>query len=204
MWRRSWLSREVLLFTAFSGVANAYAAALWFNPAAGLWVGAFTVMLGLAGVTATAYLYRVPARPSWNTPLTLLQFLATTGLLGSAFALAIGAGDAVALRVGTVAFAAVQMALIGGGFLRLIASDSIELRGTARLLSTALAAPFFIRGSLLVAGGFLPLAGSSPLLAAASLVLLLAGELLGRYLFFVSVVPKHMTTPYLAIGSEAA
>jgi formate dehydrogenase iron-sulfur subunit len=205
MWRRSWLSREVLLFTAFSGVANAYAAALWFNPAAGIWVGAVTVMLGIAGVTATAYIYRVPARPSWNSPLTLLQFLATTGLLGSAFALAIGAGDTAVLRIGTVAFAAVQMALIGAGFLRLIASDSIELRGTARLLSTALAVPFFVRGSLLVAGGFVvPLAGSSPLVSAASLVLLLAGELFGRYLFFVSVVPKHMTTPYLAIGSEAA
>src|SRR5687767_305970 len=31
MWRRSWLSREVLLFTSFSGVATIYAAALWFG-----------------------------------------------------------------------------------------------------------------------------------------------------------------------------
>ena len=33
-------------------------------------------------------------------------------------------------------------------------------------------------------------------------LLTLGGEILGRYLFFVSVVPKHMTAPYL--GSEAA
>ena len=31
-----------------------------------------------------------------------------------------------------------------------------------------------------------------------------AGEVVGRYLFFVSVVPTHMATPYLELGSEAA
>ena len=168
-------------------------------------IGALTVLLGLAGVTASAYIYRVPARPAWNSPVTLFQFGATAGLLGPAFALAIGAGDATVLRIGIVTFAGVQAALVGGGFLRLIASDSIELRGTARLLSTTLAVPFLVRCSLLVAGGFVvPLAGSSAAALAAAFALLLAGELTGRYLFFVSVVPKHMTTPYLALGSEAA
>ena len=33
-------------------------------------------------------------------------------------------------------------------------------------------------------------------------LLALAGETLGRYLFFVSAVPKHLAAPYL--GSEAA
>jgi hypothetical protein len=41
-------------------------------------------------------------------------------------------------------------------------------------------------------------------MTAASVVLTLGGELLGRYLFFVSVVPTHMATPYVAMGSEAA
>ncbi len=30
------------------------------------------------------------------------------------------------------------------------------------------------------------------------------GAILGRYLFLVSVVPKHITAPYIAVGSEAA
>jgi hypothetical protein len=30
----------------------------------------------------------------------------------------------------------------------------------------------------------------------------IAGEIIGRYLFFVSAVPKHLAAPYL--GSEAA
>jgi len=37
-----------------------------------------------------------------------------------------------------------------------------------------------------------------------ALALVIASEIAGRYLFFVSVVPKHLTTPYLVMGSEAA
>ena len=88
-----------------------------------------------------------------------------------------------------------------------IASDSIELKGTARLLSTTLqAAVHRARALLAGAGGIvLPLRrrpaaccrgrrsrSRSP------------ARSLGRYLFFVSVVPKHMAAPYLGVGSEAA
>jgi hypothetical protein len=47
----------------------------------------------------------------------------------------------------------------------------------------------------------LPLLGAPALL---SLALAIAAEILGRYLFFVSVVPKHMATPYVPVESEAA
>jgi Fe-S-cluster-containing dehydrogenase component/DMSO reductase anchor subunit len=195
MWRRSWLSREVLLFSAFSGVAALYAATA--HPA----IGGLTVAFGLAGVTASACIYRVPSRPAWNTPLTLIQFNLTAALLGLLFAAAIGVGDASWLAPAAVAAAGVQLALLAFRFLRLIASDSIELKGTARLLSTVLASRFVARGALVVVGGVvLPLAGM-PVLA---LLLAGAGEFLGRYLFFVSVVPKHMAAPYLGLESEAA
>ena len=42
------------------------------------------------------------------------------------------------------------------------------------------------------------------LVFAAALTLALVGEILGRYLFFVSVVPKHLAAPYVAAASEAA
>jgi hypothetical protein len=32
----------------------------------------------------------------------------------------------------------------------------------------------------------------------------IAAELVERYLFFVSVVPKHLAAPYIASASEAA
>ncbi|MEQ1573299.1 MAG: hypothetical protein ABL993_03555, partial [Vicinamibacterales bacterium] len=95
--------------------------------------------------------------------------------------------------------------LIALRFFRLIAAGRIELQGTARLLSTTLRPHFVVRGVLLALGGIvLPLLAQGALLLWAALVVALAGEIVGRYLFFVSVVPKHMATPYLELGSEAA
>src|SRR5713226_3864858 len=51
MWRRSWLSREVLMFGCFSGVAFLYAGLLWFELPGSLAAGALTSLLGAAGVT---------------------------------------------------------------------------------------------------------------------------------------------------------
>jgi formate dehydrogenase iron-sulfur subunit len=210
MWRRSWLSREVLLFALFSAVSGAYAGMLWFGIAGGAVVGAVTVLLGIAGVTASACIYRVPSRPAWNTHFTLLQFNLTAGILGPLFAAAIGVGQTRWLAVAAAAMAGGQFTLLALRFLRCIASDSLELRGTARLLSTVLRNTLLLRGALLAAGAVvLPLlvsgAGIGPgVVMAIALVLALAGEILGRYLFFVSVVPKHMAAPYLAAGSEAA
>jgi Fe-S-cluster-containing dehydrogenase component/DMSO reductase anchor subunit len=213
MWRRSWLSREVLLFAGFSGIATLYAASLWFNLTLGTLAGALTVMLGVAGVSASACIYRVPSRPAWNTSYTVLQFLLTGAVLGPLFVSALGVGDERWLATAVMALAGAQLALLAVRFFRLTASDSLELQGTARLLSTVLARRFVLRGALLILGAIvLPLlagpaeaghyVGGYALLA--GFLLALAGEILGRYLFFVSVVPKHMTAPYVAVGSEAA
>src|SRR5688572_15101211 len=208
MWRRSWLSREVLLFSAFSGVAAAYAGILWFGLAGGALVGAVTAALGVAGVTASACIYRVPSRPAWNTPFTLVQFNLTAGVLGPLFAAAVGVGDRRLLALAAAGMAGAQVVLLALRFFRCIASDSLELRGTARLLSTVLARKFVLRGVLLGVGAIaLPLAGASDagvLVFAAALCCALMGEILGRYLFFVSVVPKHLAAPYVAAASEAA
>jgi Fe-S-cluster-containing dehydrogenase component/DMSO reductase anchor subunit len=207
MWRRSWLSREVLLFTSFSVVAGAYAALLWFGGGTGVpdgmttAVGALTMMLGVAGVTASACIYRVASRPAWNTRYTLLQFNLTGALLGPLFAAAVGVGDARWLAIAAATMAGAQFVLLAVRFLRCIGSDSLELKGTARLLSTVLARHLVLRGVLLAAGAIvLPLLGGP---AVISLALALSAEILGRYLFFVSVVPKHMATPYVP-ESEAA
>ena len=210
MWRRSWLSREVLLFALFSAVAAIYAALLWFGWPGSSIVGALTAMLGAGGVTASACIYRVPSRPAWNTRLTLLQFNLTAGILGPLFAAAVGAGQTRWLAVAAAVMAAGQFLLLALRFLRCIASDSLELKGTARLLSTVLRNTLLVRGALLALGAVvLPLliGGSGHAPAAVMLVALglaLGGELVGRYLFFVSVVPRHMVAPYIAAAGEAA
>jgi DMSO reductase anchor subunit len=218
MWRRSWLSREVLLFSAFSAVAPLYAGMLWLEAPGSTLVGGLTVLLGIAGVTASACIYRVPSRPSWNTPYTLAQFGLTAALLGPLLAAAAGVGESRWLVLTAAAMAGTQFVVIALSFFRCIASDSLELKGTARLLSTVLARTFVLRGALLALGaiGVPLLAGPAAGFAAdamtapgyptfmVALALAVAGEIAGRYLFFVSAVPKHLAASYVAAASEAA
>jgi Fe-S-cluster-containing dehydrogenase component/DMSO reductase anchor subunit len=211
MWRRSWLSREVLAFAAFSHVAAVYAGLLWLQLPGSFWVGGVTVLLGLAGVTASACIYRVPARPAWNTRYTLLQFNLTAAILGPLFAAAAVAGPNRWLAIAAAAMAGAQATVFALRFLRSVASDSPELKGTAHLLSTVLAGRLVARGILLGVGAIaLPMLatgltdGPGQLLMGVALIVALAAELFERYLFFVSVVPKHLAAPYIASASEAA
>ncbi len=202
-WKRSWLSREVLLFTAFAGVACLYAAALWMGLPASAGIGAWTAALGLGGVTASAYIYRVPSRPVWNTPFTIVHFHLTAATLGPLFAAAIGAGDPRWLGVAAAILAGAQLVTLALRFFRLSASEVVELRASGKLLATVLSSRLIARGVLLALGAIaLPLFTVRPSVLWLAFVMTLAGEVLGRYLFFVSAVPKHMVAPYL--GSEAA
>lgn len=204
MWKRSWLSREVLLFGGFSAMAGLYAASLWLGLPFGWQLGGATAILGAAGITASAFIYLVPARPSWNTKFTISDFFLTASLLGPLFAGAIGAAQGRVLTLIGVSAASAQLLNQTLRFLWLIGSDTFELRASARLLSTTLARTFLLRGVLLLAGGIaLPL---SDLRFAkfAALVLAFAAEIVGRYLFYVSVVPKNMAAPYLSSQERAA
>jgi formate dehydrogenase iron-sulfur subunit len=203
MWRRSWLSREVLLFTAFSVVAFVYAVVLWMRWPFGPAIGAFTVLLGFAGVTASACIYCVPSRPAWNTPFTLVQFNLTALALGPLFAAAAGTGSAGLLTVAAAVMAGTELVVLALRFFRMIASDTVELQASAQLLSSKLSRLLVVRGVLLAIGAIvLPLLTRHPVALVAACATAVAGELVGRYLFFVSAVPKHMTAPYF--GSEAA
>ena len=202
-WKRSWLSREVLLFAGFSAVACVYAFALWIGLPGGMAIGALTVALGLGGVTASAYIYRVPSRPAWNTPFTLVQFVLTAATLGPLFAAASGTGNPRWLGLAAATMASGGLVTLALRFFRLSAADTVELRASARLLATTFSSHLVVRGVLLAVGAIaLPLFTSHPVVLWIAFALALGGETLGRYLFFVSTVPKHMVAPYL--GSEAA
>jgi Fe-S-cluster-containing dehydrogenase component/DMSO reductase anchor subunit len=203
MWRRSWLSREVLLFTVFAAIACLYAGALWARLPGSTATGAVTLAFGVGGVIASACIYRVPSRPAWNTPFTLVQFQLTAATLGPLFAAAVGAGDPRWLAIATATAAGAQLATLALRFFWLSAADTVELRASATLLATTLRTALVVRGGLLALGAIaLPLFTSHPAVLWIAFCLTLAGEALGRYLFFASAVPRHMAAPYL--GSEAA
>ncbi|HTA46868.1 MAG TPA: DmsC/YnfH family molybdoenzyme membrane anchor subunit [Bryobacteraceae bacterium] len=198
MWKRSWLSREVLLFSLFAGSASAFAGATLFGFVLSKALAVPTVILGLAGITASAFIYLVPARPAWNNWHTLADFHLTGLVLGSSFLRVLGIPVPAAIIAG---FAAGQLLNQLLRLLRLMRSEEFEMRASARLLSQDLERIFVARLALLVIGGIgLTLAGfSTPAFLA-----LLVGELAGRYLFFVSVVPRNMALPWLTQGKQAA
>ncbi len=204
MWKRSWLSREVLLFGCFSAMAALYAGSLWLGLPLSRQLGGATVALGAAGIAASAFIYLVPARPAWNTKFTISDFFLTAVLMGPLFALAIGVTQGRLVMVIGVIAASLQLLNQMLRFLWLTASDSFELHASARLLSTTLAKALLLRAALLIAGGIvLPLA-NLVLARFGALALAFAGEILGRYLFYVSVVPKNIAAPYLATQERVA
>ena len=108
--------------------------------------------------------------------------------------------------------AGAQFVLLALRFFRCIASDSLELRGTARLLSTVLAARLVAarRAARRSARIVLPLAGRTagrrPACAGSCWRLRSRSRSAARswaaISFFVSVVPKHLAAPYIAIGKR--
>jgi formate dehydrogenase iron-sulfur subunit len=201
MWRRSWLSREVLLFTLFAVAAAAYSTALWFGLHGTASFGALTVALGISGVGASARLYLVPGRPAWNSPLTIAEFWSTTALLGTCGANMLTQSASSARYAVLWAFVLTWI-IAGGKLLRLAHSSAHELHGSWQLLTTVfskhLLMRFFFPG---VGLALLSLANVSWICIAIAL-LMICGEFIGRYLFFVTVVPTNMATEYLA--QEAA
>jgi formate dehydrogenase iron-sulfur subunit len=205
MWRRSWLSREVLMFSCFSCVAGVYAAMLWYHQRWSPALGATTLLFGATGILASACIYLVRARPAWDTKHTVVEFFLTAALLGSLLSASVGEGHRRSLLYVVAIAAGLQLLNQAVRFFWLTSSDVFELKATSCLLSTMLAPALLWRGALLLAGGVvLPLLFPTAWGAVASLCLALGSEILGRYLFFVSVVPKNMAASYLSGARVAA
>lgn len=198
MWRRSWLSREVLFFSAFAGFGFLYTASLWLGIRGSLFCGVGTVLSGIAGVFASARLYTVPARPAWNNKNTFAEFFLSGALTGALFSALIipSSRHALVAVAGVTAVGLLLQQLVK--FFWLLRAETHELRSTAALLWTALRDLFLLRlAGLLILGIWLSRSAKSVMDIAVALVVAIGMEILGRYLFFVSVVPKNIAASYL-------
>jgi DMSO reductase iron-sulfur subunit len=201
----SWLSREVFGLSVFAGAASLYSGMLWFDlPFRGTF-GCATALLGIAGVTCSAKIYMVRARPMWDSRYTVAEFIATGLLLGPLFVRALGVFDAPWVGAAAAAGGALQLMI---GMLRLLwlsRSEVFELRASSLLLSGGLRRQFQVRLALLLSAGIVgPLVAPAGMWSAVVLTAALAGEWLGRWLFFVAVVPKNMAAGFLAHPGGAA
>jgi DMSO reductase anchor subunit len=203
--RRSWLSREVLTLSLFAGAASVFAGMLWLDlPGRGI-VGLLTFIAGLAGVTCSARIYVVPARPAWFSGYTIAEFYSTALLLGPLFVQLVEGQVPSWVRFAAIAGAATQLVTQLFKFLWQSRSDVFELRASSLLLSGRLQNLFVTRLALLaVSGAVLPLIATHEGIVVAVFGAALAGEWLGRYLFFVSVVPKNIAAAFTSGERRAA
>jgi len=164
-------------------------------------LGGLTVLMGICGVGASARLYLAPGRPSWNSPFTILEFYMTAAVLGSAGANVLSGGSLITHAAITIAIACGLVANICR-LTWLARSSRHEHKGTFTMLFTALANLFTVR-ILLLCGSLLLLTFThNTWIDLCIALILIASEFIGRYLFFVSVVPSNIATEYLSV--EAA
>ncbi|ADW67203.1 DmsC/YnfH family molybdoenzyme membrane anchor subunit [Granulicella tundricola] len=213
MWRRSWLSREVLLFTLFFAAlaaATVAAAAREYGVvlpiALPLALSLTAAILGVLGTLASAAIYLVKARPAWNTAHTPADFILTAALLGSLLAAAL-AGTTLRLPIFPTFATATPNALA----LILLCAGSWLINQTVRAVRLRRAAAFEARAAwaLLSGDATWPVAAGCVLLLLFALIatadgsapialgLAFASVLLSRYLFFVTVVPLNMALTFV-------
>jgi formate dehydrogenase iron-sulfur subunit len=217
MWRRSWLSREVLIFGLFFTALAGFTLASCLNALPAIWLGRlhftrigwlqnlpvttlalFTLgivaaALGIAGVIASSFIYLVPARPSWNMVHTPVDFLLSAALVGITLPAVLSAIPAVfplwAIALSSLLWIANQATRL----VRLNRSAIFEHRAAAALLNLP-----GLRAALIgsfACAALVPLAWVTANFALAC-VAALAAVLLARYLFFVSVVPLNMALTF--------
>jgi formate dehydrogenase iron-sulfur subunit len=217
--RRSWLSREVVAFSVYAGAAivpanHFLSAALlgesitpeWMN-----WAGmGLSAVSGLIGIYTSVRIYRIPARPAWDTRRTNSGFFLSAAVLGAMLTLLMACfvevdtqvAHAAALLLGaaTLASALLPWSLMSEG-----TSSEPALRSAALLLRQNFGRLLWLRSALAVGltlgAAFWTFSqpGAPPApLALLGLIVAAAVEISGRYLFFRCVVPRNMPLSFFA------
>ena len=207
-WRKSWFSREVIVFGGYVPLAMTTAASFWFAPLASfqkLFLLA-TAATGLLGVVCSAMIYVDTQREFWRASQCFGKFFGTTLLLGAATVLATTNAVSWPLIAVLLITTAVKLAFENRIFHQLVDLDTLTLTSlnkTARLMTDELGLAARGRVACGILGGLI-----LPLLfamnptgagwATGALSLCVMGELLERYLFFTAVAPAKMPGGFAA------
>ncbi len=80
--RKSWMSREILAFSAFAGAGSTFAATVFFGWKIAPLLGLGAIGLGAISVACSAMIYVDTRRPWWSARLTFGKFFGTSLVLG--------------------------------------------------------------------------------------------------------------------------
>jgi DMSO reductase anchor subunit len=213
--RSSWVSREIVAFGLFAPLASLYAVS--FAPGVHFPDGvrealrASVAIVGAVGVLCSVLIYHATRRVWWRLASSGFKFVMTGIVLGLAlavFTLSVGATGPAWPYHAELSWLACRAAhlLVGAGVLKALGELSVlrhlrdrrytDLRRTAVLLTADLWRYTLARYLLLAVGLGLSLTQrpghTSAPLAAVALLLLAAGELLERTLFFAAATSRAM------------
>ena len=218
-WRKSWLSREALALGIFAGfgigVVGFYFLELHFLNTLFMIIA---LVSGVFGIYAQSMIYRIKARPSWDRVSTTKRFLGSgyLGLILVSLVLAIqGFGNSALVTLSlTLLIASYQVLVIFEEkvfykYLQENEKNYYQLNKTKFLLENNFVKHIKIRYfTLILFGVILPLiailflANESLSVAIIILTFSLIGatfsELIGRYLFYVTVVPLGLAGNFFA------
>jgi Fe-S-cluster-containing dehydrogenase component/DMSO reductase anchor subunit len=171
--RRSWLSREIVAFGLFAGLAALDA--VHGTPT----IGAAAAVAGLAGVVCSTMVYAATKRECWSADVTGVKYVMTTAILGAA---AHGLATPLAVLLGTKLLFEASLLRHGrdrhrGAWKRsaLLQLGPLRAVTAARFAAGAAAIGFALAGVPIAAFAFA-----------------LVGEVLERHLFFVAVASPRM------------
>jgi DMSO reductase anchor subunit len=218
----SWLSREIVAFSAFAGLAALAAAAHWIDPsgtvlgwpAAGV-AGAVATAVGVVAVWCSVEVYAVTGRRWWRLDRTARAFGVTTVVGGASVATLV---VAVASTSGTASVADVvrPLALLpasvaafglladawilrpGGRRDADLARSAVLMRGVLARLTAGRFAAGLLGGVVIplllvsIAVEEAPDLGVMRVLAGLGVLAVVYGELAGRQLFFRAMVAPRM------------
>jgi formate dehydrogenase iron-sulfur subunit len=198
--KRSWLSREIMVFGIFAVLAAVYAGVLWAHPGTpSPLLGGLVGMVGIVGVACSVMIYAVTAREWWRVRITGVKFALTSAVCGLAAVLVTSPVRPLAALLAAVC--ATKLAWEATVFRHLRTGEVTDLGRTARLLCRELQTTTRWRFGIGLAGGvLLPLliliVPLPPVLlvmvVALSFVAVVAGELLERWQFFTACAPARM------------
>jgi len=199
----SWVSREILAFGAFAGLGVMYAAwSLGRLPGTAIRdaLGWTVAALGLIGVACSVMVYHATRRAWWSAAIIGAKFFATTALLGLAglrVTIAIAGvelprGAQTALVALVIATAAVKAASELAPLTHLRDRRYTELRRSAVLMTGELWRWLVARFVALAVGLAMLAVPHSAAATVVSCLVLIAGELLERTLFFAAVTADRM------------